>query len=124
MKSSYVPERNVLLTGNEYKILQQTALEASYFILHSFSSISKKDPSVIQEDITSYIEAAMADSHEPVDGVKKAREIKMNHTKYIDLFNVDPKNGMDKMKLDGVIPNDAQYFFLLTVDSWSILAHF
>lgn len=108
MKSSYVPERNVLLTVNEYKILQQTALEASYLILHSFSSISKKDPSIAHGEITTFFDGGLLDSEETAAELKQAWNIKKLHSKYLDSFNNDPKNAMEKLKKDGLIPDNDQ----------------
>lgn len=110
MKSAYVPERNVLLTANEYKILQQTALEASYLILNSFSSISKKDPSTVCGDQTIIAEAnERADLSSTLESIKLSRRVKVEHTRLIEAFNSDPASSMEKMKTEGFIANGPEY---------------
>ena len=113
MKSAYVPERNVLLTVNEYKILQQTALEASYLILNSFSSISKKDPSTVCGDINSIVDAENADLMATLESVKISRAAKVEHTRYVEMFNTDPKAAMDKMRNEQFIAQGPESVYLI-----------
>lgn len=101
LKSSYVPERNVLITQNEYKILQQTALDTSYLILNSISLIPGKNTDASSLKLSTNIE-----KQETLAQVKMERAKKREQSKYIELFNNDPKAGMDLICNEGFIAKD------------------
>lgn len=101
LKSSYVPERNVLITPNEYKILQQTALDTSYLILNSFSSVPGR-----QTEASSFRFSFDPDKQETLDEVKTGRAKKREETKYIEVFNNDPKAGIALICEDKFIIKD------------------
>jgi hypothetical protein len=103
LKSAYVPERNVLITQNEYKILQQTALDTSYLILNSISLIPGRN-----SDASSLKLSLNAEKQETLSQVKIERAKKREQSKYIELFNNDPKAGMELVCNEGFIVKDEQ----------------
>ena len=88
----------MLLTANEYKILQQTALEASYFILNSFATISCK-----QLDTNSAHHSNENENPGVLDTIKESRAAKKIHLKYLEVFNSDPKKALLKIVEEGFI---------------------
>lgn len=91
----------MLITPNEYKILQQTALDTSYLILNSFSTLSGKTT-----EVSSLKNTIDSDRLESLEQIKAARAKKREQTKFVELFNSDPKSAMDKIVEEGFILKD------------------
>lgn len=102
LKGAYNTERNVLITPNEYKILQQTALDTSYLILSSFNLLSGKT------EMSSQRLTVVSDKQETCDQIKTSRATKRKQTVYIELFNSDFKTAMNKMVEEGFFAKDDQ----------------
>ncbi len=92
-----------MVTPNEYKVLQQTALDTSYLILNSFSTLSGKTA-----DVSSLKPSVDSGKVESLEQIKAARAKKREQTKFVELFNTDPSSAMDKMVEEGFIAKDDQ----------------
>lgn len=85
----------MLITQNEYKILQQAALDTSCLILNGFGSKSAKRTGSVQP-------SGDADVNDSLESVKAEREKKIKQTKIVEVFNADPQAGFDLFLAEGI----------------------